>query len=99
MGKVITALLIGLTIFGVNANLHKADATESYRVDTAVVTQVSDQTGTDTKEVHFKTSDGNVWVVYGNAYHKGNKLQVQFDTKGTTDVTDDVVRNIIDMTK
>ena len=99
MGKAIMALLIGLTIFGVNANLHKADATETFRVDTAVVTQVSDQTGTDTKEVHFQTSDGNVWVVYSNAYRKGDTLQVQFDTKGTADVTDDGVRNIIDMTK
>lgn len=94
MGKAIVAIMLGLTVFGISANLHKADATENYRVDNAVVTQVSDTTEAN-RRVEFMTSDGNIWVVYRNDLNKGNEIQVWFDTCQTREITDDVPRQII----
>ena len=47
-----------------------------------------------TESVTVVDEDGEIWTFYGDGYKLGEKITIEMDSKGTKDITDDVVVDV-----
>ena len=91
MKKILYTLITTITLCTALNTVIKADVTTATRIDKAKITSIYCTNGNSV--INFTTADGNIWQYSGNFYLESNTSTVTlyFDTKGTADVTDDVI--------